>query len=192
MTIKKVSFVALSLLLSLSALHAIPSDPTITNSPSSPSSPALGAAGVTLSPSNSKAPVKISVGQTVTVIMPVMTENTFSFSDTLLFGANTVPYTFDFTGTVTDANAKVNTGCANLAKDANDPIVFQRGTLACTYIHFDDDSAATDPSDTDYYTPIVTNEFNFIANVPGTTTLTFSDGRHTYSYPITVVAASDH
>lgn len=187
MKIKKLSLVALSLLLSLSALHAIPGDPT-KQKPDNPDT-ASGTNMVVLFPQDSKNPVQISVGQLIQVILPITSENGYSFSDSSLFGANTVPYTFDFTGSVTDPNSTVTLDCANMGKEANNPVIFQRGEIACSYMHFDDDTTPS-TSDTEYYTPIITNEFSFVANTPGVpTTLTFSDGRHTYTYPITVVAA---
>lgn len=179
MKIKHISFLALSLLFSLSALRAIPTDPSTpgTTNDSNESS-------IILTDADAGKPVQITTAQTITIML-LPTDAGYSFSDTSLTDLTGTRYAFNFLGAVDGKNID----CVNMAIKRNAPLVFLTSSLNCLYTQMPTDSTdSASAPDLTYY-PITFYSFVFRANVVGSTTLTFSDDVNVYTYPITVSAA---
>lgn len=178
MKIKHISFLALSLLFSLSALRAIPTDPSSTATSDNSNG------DVTLTDADAGTPVQVTTAQTITIML-LPTDTGYSFSDTSLTDVTGTRYAFNFVGAVDGKNVD----CVNMAIKRKAPLVFVTSSLNCLYTQMPTDSTdSTSAPDLAYY-PITFYSFVFRANVVGTTTLTFSDDVNVYTYPITVSAA---
>lgn len=189
---KKTSLFVLSLFVALSALKAVPTDPTNPTNPTNPggpSNPPTDNTGnnIMLSADDSNNPVSMTTSQTITISL-LYTDGLYTFSDTSLINVSRTPYAFDWSGSTTTSD-KQTLDCVNMAITRNDPIVFDTSAMNFSYMQPPADGSSDSTPDTTYY-GYAFFSFVFRGNVPGTTTLTFSDGPHLYSYPITVTADS--
>ena len=173
MKIKNISFIALSLLVSLSALRAVPVDP---NAPSEPQQ-------VILKNVDSGKPVTVQTSQTFFAITLTsdLSEDSFTFTDSCLLNTRKLPYSFGING-----QTQEGTEAASLALTSSDPIFLEDSSES--FSHFSPDGTVDADGNPNYeFVLSRTTTFLFFMSRGGNTTLNFTNGTHTYTYKITVV-----
>ena len=172
MKIKNVSALALSLLVSLSALHAVPPDPSV---------PAQ-ATILTNKDSGTSTSVNMSQGFFMVHLSSELADDQFTFTDSCLQNGFKKLFAFGINGLTADGVEE-----ALLAENsATDPIYLSDSNE--DFSHFALDGTVDNNGDPNYQFVLTrTTRFTFLTYEAGTTKLTFTNGAHTYTYNITVV-----
>ncbi|MBX9576858.1 MAG: hypothetical protein K2W97_00085 [Chthoniobacterales bacterium] len=171
MKMKNVFALALSLLLSLSALHAVPTDP------SAPVQMTI----LTNKDSGTSTSVNMSQGFFMVSLTSELSDDQFTFTDSCLVNGFKKPFAFGVNGLTADGVEELSLA----ATSATDPIYLEDSNE--DFSHINQDGTNDDGTLKYNYNLVRTTGFTFFALAAGTTKLTFTNGAHTYTYNITVV-----
>jgi hypothetical protein len=190
MKTKNRSLLVLSLLICCCcSLHAVPSEPTAPPSVREPTAPPQVtdpttpvSKTLTFTEKDSGGSYIVKTSQVVLLEIALsadLDDDPFTFKDSSLLNIKKRPYIFEWNGLTTDATADSFILALN---SENSPIAL--GASSESYSHINADATQKDEMNFDLMRTI---SFSFLIVREGSTTLTFENGSHSYTYKITVV-----